>query len=104
MNQNVVCWFEIYVSNMDRAKKFYNAVLGTDFTDMSDPTEDAGDEPVRFPRPSFDALERQVKARRRQPADPVIDQSNKRIRIHGRILPARQHTCTHCMFSSDASF
>jgi predicted enzyme related to lactoylglutathione lyase len=48
MNQNVVCWFEIYVSNMDRAKKFYNAVLGTNFTDMSAPTEDAGNMKMAF--------------------------------------------------------
>ena len=29
MNQNIICWFEIYVNDMQRAKKFYNAVLGT---------------------------------------------------------------------------
>jgi len=33
MNQNIICWFEIYVSDMERAKKFYNAVLGTNFID-----------------------------------------------------------------------
>ncbi len=48
MNQNVVCWFEIYVSDMDRAKKFYNAVLGTEFTDMTDPSEDSGGMKMAF--------------------------------------------------------
>jgi predicted enzyme related to lactoylglutathione lyase len=33
MNQNVVCWFEIYVRDFSRAKEFYRAVLGTNFTD-----------------------------------------------------------------------
>lgn len=39
MNQNIICWFEIYVQDMERAKKFYNAVLGTDFTDVPAPGE-----------------------------------------------------------------
>ena len=29
---NPVGWFEIYVQDMDRAKKFYRAVFGTEFT------------------------------------------------------------------------
>jgi len=33
MDNNVICWFEIYTSDIERAKKFYNAVLGTRFTD-----------------------------------------------------------------------
>lgn len=33
MNTNVICWFEIYVDDMDRAKKFYQAVIGTEFQD-----------------------------------------------------------------------
>ncbi|WP_333693599.1 VOC family protein [Flavobacterium sp.] len=37
MNQNVICWFEIYVDNMDRAKQFYATVLGTQFHDMQAP-------------------------------------------------------------------
>ena len=37
MNTNVVCWFEIYVDNLERAKKFYATVLGTDFHDMDSP-------------------------------------------------------------------
>lgn len=27
MNTNAVCWFEIYVDDMPRAKAFYEAVL-----------------------------------------------------------------------------
>ena len=41
MDNNVICWFEIYVSDMDRAKKFYNAVLGTQFTDAPAPPGEA---------------------------------------------------------------
>jgi uncharacterized protein len=37
MNQNMICWFEIYVKDMERAKKFYNAVLGTNFIDSGAP-------------------------------------------------------------------
>lgn len=32
--RNAICWFEIYVDDMDRAKKFYNAVLGVEFQDV----------------------------------------------------------------------
>ena len=31
MNKNVVCRFEIYVKDVERAKQFYSAVLGTQF-------------------------------------------------------------------------
>lgn len=31
--QNAVCWFEIYVNDMDRAKKFYSTVLNIDLQD-----------------------------------------------------------------------
>ncbi|MCW5925888.1 MAG: hypothetical protein KIT80_03180 [Chitinophagaceae bacterium] len=41
MQRNVICWFEIYVKDMNRAKKFYNAVLGTGFHDADAPG-DAG--------------------------------------------------------------
>ena len=34
MNDNVICWFEIYVDDLERAKKFYAAVLGTAFHDL----------------------------------------------------------------------
>jgi predicted enzyme related to lactoylglutathione lyase len=33
MNTNVICWFEIYVDNIDRAKKFYADIIGTQFQD-----------------------------------------------------------------------
>lgn len=33
MSKNVICWFEIYVKDMNRAKKFYTDVLGTQFSD-----------------------------------------------------------------------
>lgn len=39
MNENIICWFEIYVRDMARAKKFYSTVLGTVFTDVSGPGE-----------------------------------------------------------------
>jgi len=41
MNQNIICWFEIYVKDIERAKKFYNAVLGTNFKDADMPPGDA---------------------------------------------------------------
>ena len=37
-HMNAVGWFDIYVNEMDRAEKFYNAVLGADLEDMADPT------------------------------------------------------------------
>lgn len=37
MNNNSICWFEIYVDNLERAKKFYSEVLGTQFHDMPSP-------------------------------------------------------------------
>lgn len=42
MNENSICWFEIYVDDLERAKRFYTAVLGTSFHDM--PSPDGGDE------------------------------------------------------------
>lgn len=48
MNQNIVCWFEIYVKDMSRAKKFYNAVLGTQFIDMAPPGEADNDLKMAF--------------------------------------------------------
>ncbi len=42
MNNNAICWFEIYVDQLERAKAFYQAVLGTDFHDMAPPGD--GDE------------------------------------------------------------
>ncbi len=37
MKTNPVCWFEIYVQEMDRAKKFYETVLGTELTKLESP-------------------------------------------------------------------
>lgn len=37
MNENSICWFEIYVDDLQRAKKFYSEVLGTAFHDMQSP-------------------------------------------------------------------
>lgn len=33
--QNPVGWFEIYVQDMERAKKFYQSVFGTEFTRLN---------------------------------------------------------------------
>lgn len=33
-NVNPVGWFDIFVSDIDRAKKFYEAVFGVQFTDL----------------------------------------------------------------------
>ncbi|HNQ27961.1 MAG TPA: VOC family protein [Aquaticitalea sp.] len=35
LKQNVVCWFEIYVNDMERAKKFYSNVLNVAIVDGS---------------------------------------------------------------------
>ncbi len=37
MEKNVVNWFEIPVSDLERAKKFYTAVLGKELMDMDMP-------------------------------------------------------------------
>jgi predicted enzyme related to lactoylglutathione lyase len=31
---NVICWFEIYTKDIERAKNFYSQVLGAKFTDV----------------------------------------------------------------------
>ena len=36
---NPVGWFEIYVADMDRAQKFYEAVLDVQLGDLSDPSD-----------------------------------------------------------------
>ncbi len=33
-NLNPVCWFDIHVSNLESAKKFYETVLATQLTDL----------------------------------------------------------------------
>lgn len=37
MKTNAVCWFEIYVDDMIRAKAFYQSVLGLELTRLDDP-------------------------------------------------------------------
>jgi uncharacterized protein len=51
MNTNPVGWFEIYVQDMSRAKKFYEVVFKTTLSELSNPaTEDAsGMEMWAFP-------------------------------------------------------
>ena len=38
MNSNPITWFEIYVSDMPRAKAFYEAVFGHTLSPLIDPT------------------------------------------------------------------
>lgn len=47
MNNNVICWFEIYVENIERAKKFYTEVLDTQFNDAP-AIEGSGDLKMSF--------------------------------------------------------
>lgn len=37
MTQNPVCWFEIYVQDMDRAKKFYESVFQVKLERLNNP-------------------------------------------------------------------
>ncbi|WP_461534358.1 VOC family protein [Sinomicrobium sp.] len=39
MNQNIICWFEIYARDINRAKRFYKEVLGIHFIDAVPPGE-----------------------------------------------------------------
>ncbi len=55
MNQNIICWFEIYVKDIERAKKFYNAVLGTAFID----SPAMGDSPSGMKMSFFSSMENQ---------------------------------------------
>ncbi len=48
MEKNIVCWFEIYVADIDRAKKFYSAVLGAAFDDADMPGEENSDAKMAF--------------------------------------------------------
>ncbi len=36
---NPVCWFEMYVDDMDRAKKFYETVLNIQLSQLSNPAD-----------------------------------------------------------------
>ena len=55
MNQNIICWFEIYVKDIERAKKFYHEVLGTAFIDSGAP----GDSPDGMKMSFFSPMENQ---------------------------------------------
>lgn len=46
---NPVGWFEIYVNNMQRAKAFYEAVLGTQLSKLEGPGQPPGMEMWAFP-------------------------------------------------------
>jgi predicted enzyme related to lactoylglutathione lyase len=49
MNENVICWFEIYVKDMERAKQFYTTVLGIQFSEVCPgPGASAGDMLMSF--------------------------------------------------------
>ena len=39
MNYYAVGWFEIYVQDIQKAKKFYSEVFQVELTDMKDPTD-----------------------------------------------------------------
>lgn len=41
MNNNPVGWFEIYVDDLARAKKFYESVLGVNFEVLGDPNDES---------------------------------------------------------------
>lgn len=43
MKSNSVVWFEIYVQDMARAKKFYENVLAISLVEMPSPTPELGD-------------------------------------------------------------
>ncbi|MEW6514879.1 MAG: VOC family protein [Pseudomonadota bacterium] len=49
MPSNPVVWFEIYVQDMQRARKFYEAVLDVKLEKMSAPTPDMNMEMWAFP-------------------------------------------------------
>lgn len=49
MKQDIICWFEIYVKDIARAKKFYHTVVGTDFHDAPTvPGDEAGNMKMSF--------------------------------------------------------
>ncbi|MGB4772656.1 MAG: VOC family protein [Chitinophagaceae bacterium] len=49
MKPNAVAWFEIYVNDMPRAKKFYETVLATTLSHLPSPNEGDGGEMYAFP-------------------------------------------------------
>ena len=48
MDMNAVCWFEIYVDDIERAKKFYQHVLAVELTRVDSP-----DTAKDFPQPEM---------------------------------------------------
>lgn len=48
MNKNAVCWFEIYVNDIERAKAFYETVLNQPLVRLDTP-----EEPQDFPQPEM---------------------------------------------------
>jgi predicted enzyme related to lactoylglutathione lyase len=48
VNTNAVCWFEIYVDDMARARAFYEAVFDLELTRLDDPREKKD-----FPQPEM---------------------------------------------------
>ena len=48
MEMNAVCWFEIYVDDIERAKKFYQQVLAVELTRVDKP-----DMAKDFPQPEM---------------------------------------------------
>ena len=49
METNPVCWFEIYVQDMDRAKKFYESVFQIKLEKLNNPLDNAELELWSFP-------------------------------------------------------
>ncbi|QDS90686.1 Glyoxalase-like domain protein [Rosistilla ulvae] len=49
MNSNPVVHFEIYVQDMDRAKAFYEAILGSKLENMPSPTSETDIDMCLFP-------------------------------------------------------
>ncbi|QDV23421.1 VOC family protein [Aureliella helgolandensis] len=47
MKTNPICWFEIYVQDLDRAQKFYETVLCTELTKLDAPVPEL--EMLAFP-------------------------------------------------------
>jgi predicted enzyme related to lactoylglutathione lyase len=45
---NVICWFEIYTKDIERAKNFYSQVLGTKFNDVEMPEVAGGSMKMSF--------------------------------------------------------
>ncbi len=83
MKTNPVCWFEIYVQEMDRAKKFYETVLGTELTKLESPMPEI--EMLAFPMEMDGAAQRVLWSKwmvpRREGAAPCLVCTRKRSRL-----------------------